>query len=181
MVNYFHHFGESNLGTLLSGERGGVARESLLADTQHSPNSKLLNRAQSSIHLISKFKIKTVRKDILWHIIRGLPWEFGRNLDFNIFSRKLAFICKKTCPKRWDYFRTEITTFSRSNLRKTAFSRVFIMSFSCYSLLNRFVHISCNFGPSTLGIWRNLTWPDLGTTLKPRLKMWSNSPFRNNG
>ena len=65
MVNYFHHFGESNLGTLLSGERGGVARESLLADTQHSPNSKLLNRAQSSIHLISKLKIKTVRKDIL--------------------------------------------------------------------------------------------------------------------
>ena len=121
MVNYFHHFGESNLGTLLSGERGGVARESLLADTQHSPNSKLLNRAQSSIHLISKFKIKTVRKDILWHIIRGLPWEFGRNLDFNIFSRKLACIGKKTSPKRWDYFRTKKNTFSRSNLRKTRF------------------------------------------------------------
>ena len=87
---------------------------------------------------------------------RGLPWEFGRNLDFNIFSRKLAFICKKTCPKRWDYFRTEITTFSRSNLRKTAFSRVFIMSFSCYSLLNRFVNISCNFGPSTIGLWKKM-------------------------
>ena len=64
MVNYFHHFGESNLGTLLSGEhgceRGGVARESLLADTQHSPNSKLLNRAKHLIILIPKLTINNI-------------------------------------------------------------------------------------------------------------------------
>ena len=110
---------------------------------------------------------------------RGLPWEFGRNLNVNIFSRKLACIRKKTSPKRWDYFRTKITTFSRSNLRKTSFFYSFIKSFSYASIRHGFVHISCEFRPSTLGIWRNLTWPDLGTTLKPRLKMWSDSRFCN--
>ena len=49
------------------------------------------------VDLETNFVEKISSRAPFWGIIRDIVWDFGQKFNFNIFSLKLAQLCKKTC------------------------------------------------------------------------------------
>ena len=49
------------------------------------------------VDLETNFVEKISSRAPFWGIIRDIVWDFGQKFNFNIFSWKLAQLCKKTC------------------------------------------------------------------------------------